>query len=67
MTVQREDILMYGFIIVSMFDSLYPSGQTTTTQMEEDAENNGWIRAILPNLTARKTIDTFVDVSEVGM
>ena len=67
MTVVRDDILMYGFMIVSAFDLLYPSGTTTTTQMAEDAETNGWIRSILPNLEARLTIETFVDVSEVGM
>ena len=67
MNVEREDILMYGFMIVTLYDSLYPTGSTTTNQMELDAEDHGWIRSILPNLRARKTIDSFVDVSEVGM
>ena len=65
MNVTRMDVLMYGFVITRLFDGLYPSG-TTLAQMEADAADHGWITAILPSLSARKQMDSFVDVSEVG-
>ncbi len=66
MNITHNDIAMYGYIITSLFDRTYPNG-TTLSQMETDAASSGWIRAILPSLEARKEMESFVDVSEVGM
>lgn len=65
MGVSREDILKFGFIDVVLFDSLYPNG-TTIEQMEQDAAEHGWLRAILPNLTAKREAETAVDLEEVA-
>ena len=69
MEIYDTDIMMYGFVTLSLFRQLYGSG-TTLEQMEQDAENHGWIRAILPNLKARKEgeiIEVSPDWSEVGL
>lgn len=66
MNVTREDIIPYGFVMTALFDKAYPTG-TTVEQLEIDALENGWIRAILPAVRARREVQTFVDVSEVGM
>lgn len=67
MRVTRMDVLMFGFVITALFDELYPSGTTTLEQMENDSETNGWIKAVLPNISVRKEYDSYVDVSEVAM
>ena len=67
MTVKRSDVTIYGFVITSLFDELYPEGETTIEDMKEDAEDCGWICGILPNLEARLILENAPDVSEVGM
>lgn len=67
--ITHNDITMYGFIIAAQFDQLYPDG-ATVEQMEQDAEEHGWIRGILPNLQVRKDAEelpTLTNWSEVRL
>lgn len=66
MNITHDDVLIYGFIITALFDTLYPTG-TTLEQMALDAPAHGWIRGILESLTTAKEMESAVDVSEVGM
>lgn len=66
MDVFEDDIKKFGFIHATLFRRKYGS-QTTIEQMVEDAENEGWIRAILPNLENHKEIEAITDWSEVGV
>ena len=66
MNITHDDVLIYGFIITALFDTLYPTG-TTLEQMALDAPAHGWIRGILESLATAKEMETAIDVSEVGM